>query len=608
VTLFDGDPLAALKHHFGFDHFRPLQAEIVADVLAGRDVFALLPTGGGKSLCYQLPAMMLPGLTVVVSPLIALMKDQVDGLRLNGLPATFLNSSLGPEDVRRRIAGLQRGDYRLLYVAPERLRSAGFVDALEGWDVARFAIDEAHCISDWGHDFRPEYRQLAALRRRFAGVPFLALTATATQRVRDDVAGQLRLRDPRWHIGSFNRPNLVYSVEPKRSPTERILAFVRARPGDSGIVYCATRRTADTISARLAAAGVAALPYHAGLDPQRRTRHQEAFRRDDARVICATIAFGMGIDKPNVRFVVHYDLPKNLESYYQETGRAGRDGLRSDCLLLFARGDAAKQRHFIDERPDEHERTIALRQLDEMLRYAESDECRRGILVEHFGESPPPAPCAGCDNCLTPRARFDGTLLARKLLSCVVRIRQAAGFGVGLHHVVDVLVGRRSQKVLDWGHDAVPTFGVGADRSRAEWLDVGNELLRLGLLRRTAGLRGVVELTAAGREALFGKCEVLLVSAAPVPVRHAASHAAAGSDAGESALFERLRVLRRRLADERQVPAFVVFSDATLREMAARQPRDLVALRRIGGVGDRKLQDFGAAFLAEISSLPSANS
>ena len=603
MTLFDGDPGAALKHHFGFDGFRPLQAEIVTDVLAGRDVFALLPTGGGKSLCYQLPAMMLPGLTVVISPLIALMKDQVDGLRLNGLPATFLNSTLGPDDVRRRVGGLGRGEYRLLYVAPERLRTPGFIEGLRAWGVSRFAIDEAHCISAWGHDFRPEYRQLSALRARFRDVPFLAVTATATSRVRDDVVQQLALRDPRWYVGSFNRPNLTYRVAPKRSgqaAVQQLVAYVRERPGESGIVYCATRRATETLAARLSAAGIRARSYHAGLDPRARALNQEAFRRDDAPVVCATIAFGMGIDKPNVRFVVHYDLPKNLEGYYQETGRAGRDGLPSDCLLLYAAGDAAKQRHFIDEKDDEAERAVALRALEEMMAFADADTCRRAILLEYFGEPAGPTPCGACDNCLAPRTRFDGTLLARKLLSCVVRIRQACGFNVGLNHVADVLVGRNTQKVRDWGHDAVSTYGIGRERSHAEWVDVGRELLRLGLLQRSDGLRGVVALTPAGREALLGTRNVMLVSAAPPAVRSPGRPSEARTPGGDDGLFERLRALRRGIADARGVPAYVVFPDATLREIARTRPRDRAALRRVSGVGDRKLQEFGDAFLAAI--------
>jgi ATP-dependent DNA helicase RecQ len=600
VTLFDRDPAAALKHHFGFDGFRPLQAEIIADVLAGRDVFALLPTGGGKSLCYQLPAVMGSGLTVVVSPLIALMKDQVDALSASGVPATFLNSSLDAERARRRVDGLQRGEYRLLYVAPERIGMHGFFDDLARWGVARFAIDEAHCISEWGHDFRPEYRRLSALRARFERVPFVALTATATERVRSDIVSLLGLRDPSRYVGSFNRPNLTYRVEPKTKTYARVLAFVRERARESGIVYCATRNTAEELARRLRGDGVAAVSYHAGLDANVRARHQEAFRRDDARVVCATIAFGMGIDKPNVRYVIHHDLPKNVEGYYQETGRAGRDGLPSECLLLFSAGDAAKQRHFIDEKPDEHEREIARAQLAQMLRYAEATTCRRRGLLSYFDEAYPHERCDACDNCLEPRATFDGTIAAQKVLSCVYRIRQANGFGVGLNHVVDVLVGADTEKVRKWGHERLSTFGIGSDRSRPEWLAIGRELIGRGLLRATSGLRSVLEVTDEGRLALFARQTVMLTAAPPKPAR-AVSAMRGNDDPYDDALFEALRTLRRELADERDVPAYVIFSDATLRQMARDRPRTRDALLRVSGVGERKLRDFGAAFLAAIA-------
>ncbi|MFZ1124057.1 MAG: RecQ family ATP-dependent DNA helicase, partial [Candidatus Baltobacteraceae bacterium] len=513
---FDLEPLAALKKFFGFESFRPLQEAIVGDVLAGRDVFALLPTGGGKSLCYQLPAVMRPGLTVVVSPLIALMKDQVDGLLAAGIPATFLNSSLEPGEVRRRQRGLERSEFHLLYLAPERLALPHVRDELAGWNVARFAIDEAHCISEWGHDFRPEYRRLAELREAFPDVPMLALTATATDRVRQDILALLGLRDPRCYAASFNRPNLTYRVVPKRDTYRTLLAFVRARAPESGIVYAASRRGAEELAAKLSADGIPALPYHAGLDPGVRSRNQERFVRDDVRAICATVAFGMGIDKPNVRFVVHYDLPKNLEGYYQETGRAGRDGLPADCLLFFSAGDAAKQRVFIDEKSSEAERALALRQLRQMVDYAERAGCRRRALLAYFGERFEGA-CAACDNCLEPRALVDETLAAHKFLSCVVRIRRR-GFGVGLHHVVDVLLGRATPNVQRWEHDYLSTFGIGKDLSRERWLGIGRELVRAGFLRQAPGAISVLELTERGRTVLAERATVMLpAAAAPAP-------------------------------------------------------------------------------------------
>src|SRR2546421_6779456 len=361
----------SLKKYFGHDEFRPLQQQIVADALAGRDVFALMPTGGGKSLCFQLPALLRDGITIVVSPLIALMKDQVDALETSGIAATFLNSSLDGDEARRRLRGLNHGEYRLLYVAPERLMLDGFLERALNWNIVQLAIDEAHCISEWGHDFRPEYRELKKLRRHMPGVPIMALTATATERVRKDIVDQLHLDNARCYVASFNRPNLTYRVVPKSSPYEQVLALIRGRPNESGIVYCASRKTADSLATKLSVDGVKAKPYHAGLEAKERTKHQELFLRDDARVITATIAFGMGINKPNVRFVVHHDLPKNIESYYQETGRAGRDGLPSECVLLFSASDVVKYSRFIDEVSDEKQRQIATAQLRQMVDFAE---------------------------------------------------------------------------------------------------------------------------------------------------------------------------------------------------------------------------------------------
>jgi ATP-dependent DNA helicase RecQ len=382
--------LPLLKRYFGFSSFRPLQAEIVRDALAGKDVFALLPTGGGKSLCFQLPAMTRPGLTVVVSPLIALMKDQVDSLQASGIPATFLNSTLDSSEARARLRGLHQGEFRLLYVAPERLMLSGFLSDVQRWQPRLLAIDEAHCISEWGHDFRPEYRQLSQLRELFPAAPLMALTATATDRVRKDIVSQLKLRDPRCYLASFNRPNLSYRVVAKRKPFEQLLDFIQQRPKESGIVYCQARKTTEALAQKLTTEGVRAKPYHAGLEAGERNRNQELFLRDEVRVICATIAFGMGINKPNVRFIVHYDLPKNIEGYYQETGRAGRDGLPSECLLLFSAGDVIKQLRFIDEKPP-REREIAREQLDLMVHYAESAICRRRELLEYFSLSRAPA-------------------------------------------------------------------------------------------------------------------------------------------------------------------------------------------------------------------------
>ncbi len=406
-----------LKQWFGFTSFRPLQEEIIRDALAGRDVFALLPTGGGKSLCYQLPALARPGLTVVVSPLIALMKDQVDALQAAGVAATFLNASREADASRKRLRGLHQGEYQLLYLAPERLMLSGVQEDLQGWDVNLFAIDEAHCISEWGHDFRPEYRQLSKLREVFPNVATLAMTATATERVRGDIVKQLKLREPACYMASFNRPNLNYRVAGKQKAYAQVLEFVRGRAKESGIIYCQARKTTESIAEKLLGDGIKAAAYHAGLSAKERTKTQENFLRDRVQVICATVAFGMGINKSNVRFVAHYDLPKNIEGYYQETGRAGRDGVRSDCLLLFSPGDRLKYGQFIDEKPDPKEREIARAQLEQMVGYAEVPACRRAHLLKYFGEKYPGDNCGACDNCQTPRETWDGTIAAQKFLS-----------------------------------------------------------------------------------------------------------------------------------------------------------------------------------------------
>ncbi|HET7626030.1 MAG TPA: DNA helicase RecQ [Verrucomicrobiae bacterium] len=604
-----GDPRLLLKQYFGFASFRPLQEEIIRDVLAGKDVFAVLPTGGGKSLCFQLPALMRPGLTVVISPLIALMKDQVDALQTAGVPATFLNSSLAAGESRPRLRGLHNGEFRLLYVAPERLMLSGFLDDLKRWNVNLFAIDEAHCISEWGHDFRPEYRQLANLRTHFPGVPMMALTATATERVRADVVRQLHLTEPACYVASFNRPNLTYRVAAKSGAYEQILEFVRSRKRESGIIYCQARKTAENLASKLNADGVRAASYHAGMETGERSKSQEEFLRDEVRVVCATIAFGMGINKPNVRFVIHYDLPKNIEGYYQETGRAGRDGLPSECLLLFSPGDRVKYSRFIDEKPDPREREIARTQLEQIVHYAETATCRRAFLLDYFGEkfdgtngdseNGAAGNCGGCDNCLTPRETWDGTLAAQKFLSCVYRIREKSGFGVGIQHVVEVLCGAETEKIRRWGHQSLSTYGIGAEHSRAEWAAIGRELVRLGLLRQNANEFNAVELTNEGRAALRARQKITLTR--PVAATGPAKHRA-GEIACDEELFEKLRQLRKRLADERGVPPYIVFSDVALRQMARFYPKDNQEFSRISGVGDRKLREFGAEFLGEIAA------
>jgi len=609
--------LSALKKHFGYDQFRPLQREIMHDALAGRDLFVLMPTGGGKSLCFQLPALMRGGLTIVVSPLIALMKDQVDALQTSGIRATYLNSTLDREEAKARWRRLHRGEYRLLYVAPERLMLETFLERALNWDIAQFAIDEAHCISEWGHDFRPEYRELKKLRKHLPDVPIMALTATATERVRADIIKELELRDPRAYVASFNRPNLTYRVIPKTAAYEQLLTFVRSRPNDSGIIYCASRKRTESLARNLNEDGVSAKPYHAGLTNVERTKHQDAFLRDDVRVITATIAFGMGINKPNVRFVVHYDLPKNLESYYQETGRAGRDGLPSECVLLFSPGDVAKQLHFIDEKTEKEAR-IARAQLQQMVHYAETRKCRRATLLEYFGETYPAkrdgvggqtpplqVSCESCDNCLQPRETFDGTVQAQKFLSCVYRIHARHGFGFGLGHIVDVLRGAETEAIRQRGHNELSTYGIGSELKRREWQAIGRELLRLGLIECAPGKFATLSLTPAGLEALRKRTSIVLTK--QIEIAEKSARIKPGAIECDEALFERLRVLRRQLADERGVPAYIIFSDVSLREMARKYPANSTEFRRIPGVGEQKLKDFGEAFLSEIKSHSAEN-
>ncbi len=636
MAISPGQLLQPLKQYFGFDSFRPLQEEIIRDALAGKDVFAVLPTGGGKSLCFQLPALVRPGLTVVVSPLIALMKDQVDALQAAGVAATFLNSSLAAGESKPRLRGLHNGEFRLLYVAPERLMLSGFLEDLKKWNVSAFAIDEAHCVSEWGHDFRPEYRQLSSLREKFPGVPFMALTATATERVRADIVEQLHLHDPRCYVASFNRPNLTYRVSAKSGSYEQILSFIRARKGEAGIIYGQSRKTAEQLADKLTADGIKSAPYHAGLSAEERSRNQEAFLRDGVQVICATIAFGMGINKPNVRFVIHYDLPKNIEGYYQETGRAGRDGLPSECLLLFSPGDRVKQMRFIDEKPNPEERAIARAQLEQMIHYAEVASCRREFLLGYFGEqyvgqafqpagsgdfpvassrnsgleSPEPrqagkpalqSNCGGCDNCLSPRATWDGTVAAQKFLSCVYRIREKSGFGVGMNHIVEVLTGADTDKVRKFGHQSLSTYNIGGEHTRAEWGAVGRELIRLGFLFQNTEKFSVIEITDAGMTALKSRQKITLTKPVAAPALDKDQHRV-GEIACDEALFEKLRALRKQLADERSVPSYIIFSDVSLRQMARLYPASDKDFARISGVGDKKLREFGAVFLAEIAA------
>lgn len=608
--------LDLLKKYFGYDAFRPLQAEIVASVLEGRDTLVLMPTGGGKSLCYQLPALRFDGLTLVVSPLVALMKDQVDTLRASGVAAAYLNSTLSAAESSAVRARVRRNAVKILYVAPERLALSGFQDFLAQLTVSLVAVDEAHCISMWGHEFRPDYRDLVVLRHLLPGVPFIALTATATPRVRRDIAEQLDLTRPREFVASFDRTNLTYTVQPKRRPVEALTNLLHEHAGESCIVYCFSRKSTEDVAADLRERGFSALPYHAGLSNEVRSATQERFVRDEVPVIVATIAFGMGIDKPDVRLVVHYDLPKSLEGYYQETGRAGRDGLPSRCALLYSYGDKVKQDFFIDQIEDEAEQRNARDKLAQMIEFCGLQTCRRKYLLAYFGEDRPEDDCAGCDVCLTPREEFDATLIAQKILSAVVRTGER--FGIG--HVSQVLRGARTKRVRELRHHTLSVYGIVDDLSDADIRELAGLLQAKGLLRKNSREYATLGLTPTGRTFLKNR-ETLTLSrpkraAAPAPRRtapgsdpalawHRRSVPTAGSESRadidyDRALFEKLRALRRRLAEERNVPPYVIFGDVTLRQMAAYLPRSRESLSRLSGVGAAKLEQLGDIFLAEI--------
>ena len=586
-------PLATLRDVFGYKEFRDYQMEIIERVIEGKDAFVLMPTGGGKSLCFQIPALHRDGVGIVVSPLISLMKDQVDALKVNGVRAAFYNSSLKSAEARQVLAKLHDGELDLLYIAPERLMSDAFLERLQEIRVGLFAIDEAHCVSQWGHDFRPEYIKLGRLRGLFPGIPMIALTATAESQTRKDVLARLGLQKAESFVAGFDRPNIRYTVVEKHRPQEQLKKFVLARGNEAGIVYALSRKRVEQVAERLKGAGVEAAPYHAGLSDNERKRVQDAFLNDDILVVVATVAFGMGIDKSNVRFVVHYDIPKNIESYYQETGRAGRDGLVAEALLLFGYGDIAIARGLIEKGGNEDRKRIELHKLNAMTGFAEALSCRRRVLLGYFGEKLE-KDCGNCDICLNPPEMRDVTEEARKALSCVYRVGQRFGMG----HVIDVLRGSENQRIRQLGHDRLSTYNIGRDRSRVFWGSLLRHLVHHGFLLQDVENYSVLKLTSTARPLLKGeqKIEMAEPRLKTVSKKEPAKKKREFSGYDED-LFESLRKLRKRIADGSGVPPFVIFSDATLMEMAAERPINEDAFLMVSGVGEYKLQRYGTVFM-----------
>ena len=584
-------PETLLKSVFGYDEFRPMQLEVINNVLKKRDTLVIMPTGSGKSLCYQIPALLFPGLTVVVSPLIALMKDQVEALREAGAAALFLNSSLSLEEYNENIRLVQAGKVKLLYVAPETLLTPRLFALLGSVQLDCLTIDEAHCISEWGHDFRPEYRLLVEVRDRFPKAVCVALTATATPRVREDIQASLRFEASNEFIASFDRPNLLIEVTPKTNPLAQTVEFLERFKNQSGIIYCFTRKQVDTLAAVLANKGYSVRPYHAGLEDEERRHNQELFIRDDVQIMVATIAFGMGIDKPNVRFILHYDLPKSLEGYYQEIGRAGRDGLTSVCRLLYNYGDAMKLKYFLDEK-EEPERTVAYQHLQAMTRYAEIDTCRRAPLLAYFGEKYTTLNCGMCDNCQAgAKEQVDITIPAQKFLSCARRTGERFGAG----HVADVLLGSANEKVLKNGHQNLSTYGIGQELTRKQWMHIARQLVQKGMLAEE-GEYAVLQLTPKAYETLKNKETILGV----LKEKEQAPLKMASELEYDAALFELLRKKRKELADGENVPPYIIFSDRTLVEMAAFYPMSDVSLKKINGVGTVKARRYGEVFMSVI--------
>ncbi len=585
-----------LQETFGYQQFRPGQETIIETVLAGRDCLVVMPTGGGKSLCYQIPALVFGGLTVVVSPLISLMKDQVDQLLANGVAAACLNSTQSREQQQEVMAGCRSGQIRLLYIAPERLMMDNFIDHISHWHLSMVAVDEAHCISQWGHDFRPEYAALGQLRQRLPGIPFIALTATADDTTRLDIVRLLGLQDPLIQISSFDRPNIRYMLMEKFKPLDQLMRYVQEQRGKSGIIYCNSRAKVEDTAARLQSKGISAGAYHAGLEHSVRADVQEKFQRDDLQIVVATVAFGMGINKPNVRFVVHFDIPRNIESYYQETGRAGRDGLPAEAMLFYDPADMAWLRKCLEEKPAGQLQDIERHKLNAMGAFAEAQTCRRLVLLNYFGEGRQ-QPCGNCDVCLDPPRRYDGLVDAQKALSCIYRVGQRFGMG----YVVEVLRGANNQRIRDMGHDKLKIYGEGRDHTTEHWVSVIRQLIHLGVVTQNIAQHSALQLTEAARPYLRAEVPLMLAVPRVVAIKPRANQKVFGGNYDRK-LFARLRKLRKAIADEENIPPYVVFNDATLIEMAEQMPISAGEMLGINGVGTRKLERFGREFMSLIRS------